>query len=207
MKFVIFVEGPTEAKVLPPFLKRWLDPQLPHPVGVKPVKFEGWSDYNEGIGKKAALNLNGDVGADVIAGIGILDLHGPTIFPDGTRAAKDRCKWAREYFEDKVRHPRFRQHFAVHETEAWLLADPTIFPHEVRKALPGTAAHPETVNFDEPPAKLLDRLYRAKVHKGYGKILDGVGLFQRLNPVVAAQKCPGLKTLLHDMLTLARAAL
>ena len=35
MKFILFVEGRTEHKAIPSFLKRWLDPQLSKPVGVK----------------------------------------------------------------------------------------------------------------------------------------------------------------------------
>ena len=35
MKFVLFVEGYTEDKALPKFLKRWLDPRLGKPVGIK----------------------------------------------------------------------------------------------------------------------------------------------------------------------------
>jgi len=41
MKFVLFVEGPTERLSLPSFLKRWLDARLNQPVGIQPVKFEG----------------------------------------------------------------------------------------------------------------------------------------------------------------------
>lgn len=45
MKIVLFVEGYTEKKALPDFLKRWLDFRLPAPVGIKTVRFEGWSEY------------------------------------------------------------------------------------------------------------------------------------------------------------------
>ncbi len=41
MKFVLFVEGHTEKAAVGPFLKRWLDPQLSSPVGIKTVRFEG----------------------------------------------------------------------------------------------------------------------------------------------------------------------
>jgi hypothetical protein len=81
VKFILFVEGPTEKAVLPDFLKHWLDPQLAEPVGVRPVLFNGWSDYVRGISSKANLNLSGKSGADVIAGIGLLDLYGPTFYP------------------------------------------------------------------------------------------------------------------------------
>lgn len=44
MKFVLFLEGHTEKNALAPFLKRWLDPQLPEPVGLQTVCFEGCAD-------------------------------------------------------------------------------------------------------------------------------------------------------------------
>ncbi|WP_104984498.1 DUF4276 family protein [Sorangium cellulosum] len=74
---------------------------------------------------------------------------------------------------------------------------------EVRAALPGKCAHPETVNFDTPPAKLLERLYRDKLKRGYKKVIDGTNLFRALDPDVAYGKCPYLKLLLDDMLALA----
>jgi hypothetical protein len=40
VNFALFVEGPTE-RAIPAFIKRWLDPRLTRPVGVKPVRFHG----------------------------------------------------------------------------------------------------------------------------------------------------------------------
>lgn len=204
MKFVLFVEGHTEKKALPQFLKRWLDPQLPAAVGIKPVRFEGWHDYYDSISKKVSLNLSGRAGADAIAGIGLLDLYGPTFYPANKISAADRYDWAKSEIERRVGNPKFKQHFGIHETEAWLLAEPAILPAEVRKALPGVSATPERVNFDEPPAKLLDRLYRKRLSRPYKKVIDGADLFGRLDPETAHQKCPYLKLMLDDMLHLAR---
>jgi hypothetical protein len=74
MKLVLFVEGHTEEEALPSFLKRWLDPQLPQPIGIKTVRFEGWRDYYGEIAKKVQLHLSGKSGADVVGAIGLLDL-------------------------------------------------------------------------------------------------------------------------------------
>lgn len=207
MKFVLFVEGYTERKALPEFLKRYLDAQLPRKVGIKVVRFEGWSHYHDDIAKKVALNLGGKVGDDVIAGIGLLDLYGPTFYPDDKTTPVARYEWAKAWLEKKVGHPRFRQHFAVHETEAWLLAEPRILPGAVSKALPGKCNQPESVNFNEPPAKLLERLYKEKLGKSYKKVIDGANLFAELSPDVAQTKCPYLRRLLQDMLMLAQAAM
>lgn len=203
MKFLLFVEGSTE-RALPDFFRSWLDSRLSQRVGIKPVCFEGWHDYYDGIVRKVEQSLSGKSGADVIGAIGLLDLYGPTFYPQDQKGASERYAWAKQHLEKKVGHPRFRQHFAVHETEAWLLANPEIFPDQVRKALPGK--RPEDVNFDEPPAKLLDRLYRAKLGKRYKKVIDGANLFQDLRPEIAAEKCHSLQALLNDMLQLAHAS-
>jgi hypothetical protein len=207
MKFILFVEGHTEKKALPDFLKRWLDVRLPQKVGIKVVRFEGWRDYNDEIAKKVELNLGGKAGADAIAGIGLLDLYGPTFYPPNKTAAAERYEWGKNMFEEKVGHTKFRQHFSVHETEAWLLADPDILPSAVAKALPGKSRQPESVNFNEPPAKLLERLYKEKLDKPYKKLIDGANLFAKLSPDVAQAKCPYLGRLLQDMLTLAQQAM
>lgn len=203
MKIVLFVEGRTEM-ALSGFFKRWLDARLPQRIGVKTVRFTGWRDYYDEIATKVELNLSGKAGADVVAGIGLLDLYGPEFYPKGTAAAADRYSWAKKHLEEKVGHPRFRQHFAVHETEAWLLAAPEILPREVRAALPGRSARPEEVNFDEPPAKLLSRLYREKLSRSYKKVIDGAELFRALPPEQASDRCPHLQILLKEMIELAQ---
>jgi hypothetical protein len=86
-----------------------------------------------------------------------------------------RHDWARRYIEQDVNNDRFRQFFAVHETEAWLLSDATIFPDAVRKVFP--ARRPEEVNFNEPPSYFLDKIYRDRLKKSYKKVIDGRNLF------------------------------
>jgi hypothetical protein len=91
----------------------------------------------------------------------------------------------------------------VHEVEAWLLSQPELFPSEVRKALPGTIAQPEGVNFQQPPSKLLQRLFKDKLKQTYKKVTHGKNLFDNLDPSVAYNKCPNLRELLDEMLRLA----
>ena len=72
MKIVLFVEGGTE-KELPPFLKRWLDPQLPQQkqIGIQAVSFEGVNHFLENVSIKANLHLASE---DTVAIFGLLDL-------------------------------------------------------------------------------------------------------------------------------------
>jgi hypothetical protein len=206
MRFVLFVEGYTE-KAIPSFLKRWLDPRLPQPVGIKAVRFDGWHELVDDVEKHARLYLDTPGHEDVIAVVSLLDLYGPTIYPDAAASAVERERWGRTHFQGKIAHPKFRHFFAVHETEAWLLSQPSIFPAEVRNLLPKRAANPEGVNFDEPPAYLLDRLYKAATRRGYKKVTHGMQLFGKLNPEEAYQKCPYLRNMLDEMLALAKAAM
>lgn len=93
-----------------------------------------------------------------------------------------------------------------HEFEAWILGQPEKLPRNVRDALPGTAEFSEKVDFDQPPAKLLNQLYRDRLRQRYRKPIDGKLLFEKLDPEVVVGKCPYLKAMLSDMLSLAKAA-
>lgn len=203
MKFLLFCEGKTEREALPMFLKRWLDTRLSKPVGIKPVQFGGWKDLYTDAKKKANLRLRED---DVIAVISLLDLYGPTFYPSHKITAGDRYAWAKKHIEDRVEHEKFHQFFAVHEVEAWLLSEPHLFPNDVSKGFPGRTTNPETVNFDQPPAKLLNRLYREKGRRTYKKVTHGKELFDRLDPETVRIKCPRFAEMLDVMLRLAQEA-
>ena len=206
MRFVLFVEGHTERMAIPAFLKRWLDPRTSQPVGIRPVRFNGWAQMMKEMPKKAVMYLNGPTAHEIIAVIGLLDLYGPTIYPQDLKSAEERLSWAVEELQDSVEQARFRVFFAVHEVEAWLLSDPGLFPSPIASALAGKARHPEEVNFDHPPSELLDRLYREKTGHTYKKVTHGKELFDRLDPNLAYGKCPRLKAMLDEMLNMAKAA-
>lgn len=204
MKFALFVEGDTERGALPSFLKRWLDPKLSHPVGVEPVRFSGSSEYLKSFAQRARRDLDLDSG-HLIAVIGLLDLYGARLpFPPNLTTG-GKSAWAKVELERRVGDSRFCQHFAVHETEAWLLSDPNVFPASVRTRIQEFAYQPESVNFQQPPSKLLQALYKAG-RRDYKKITDGSTLFGKLTPDLAYAKCPHLALLLDDMLSLAKAA-
>ena len=203
MKFVLFVEGHTEKTGLPSFLKRWLDPRLPEPVGIQAVRFEGWQEFRKKIRTKAHMHLEGPAKEKIIAAIGLLDLYGPTFYPSLLHSADERCNWAVQHLQGQVSHPKFRMFFAVHELEAWILSQPLLLPPEVSGSLSAKVENPEAVNFVEPPAKLLDRLYRKKLGRHYKKRVYGTELLKRADPRVACDECPHLKEMLDEMLRLA----
>ncbi len=206
MKFILFVEGDTEKKALSPFLKKWLDPQLPQPIKIEHEYFQGWSELVKDAADKAKFHLNGPKKKEIIAVISLLDLYGPTFYPSHLFASDERYNWAKKFMEDEVNHPKFFQFFAVHEVEAWLLSDPKLFPLEIQKALSAIKS-PETVNFNEPPAKLLEKLYPLHTRRKYKKVTHGKELFSKLDPQLAYAKCPKLKLLMDKLLELAQAAI
>jgi len=204
MKFKLFVEGYTEQKAIPAFLKRWLDARLEKRVGIQAIRFEGWQELVKDSPTKAWMYLDGSDKKEIIGVIALLDLYGPTIYPEDKTTALDRYQWAKNYLENQVRHPKFRQFFAIHEVEAWLLSDPNLFTRGIRQALPTKS--PEEINFNEPPAKLLERLYKQHTKRSYKKVTYGRELFSRLDPNMAYSKCPRLKAMLDEMLQMAKQA-
>ena len=202
---MLMVEGYTEKhrEAVGAFLKRWLDARLEQPVGIATVRFDGWQALVANAPKRAHFYLEqARDHAETIAVIGLIDLYGPTFYPKDVTSVKERYAWGKVYLEGQVAHPRFRQFFAVHETEAWLLSDLQRFTPEIRKALAEKVKNPETVNFDEPPAKLLDRVYMSLRKRHYDKVSEAKNHFPYLDPEVAAQKCPYLQQMLDELLAL-----
>jgi hypothetical protein len=205
MRFVLLVEGPTE-KAIAAFLKRWLDARLDPKVGIQTSKpAGGCCRWVEDMPKKANLYLSDPRAHDLIGVIGLLDLHGPG-HPPGVESSQDRLDWWTKKIEREVNNSRFRVFFAVHDIEAWLLSEPEIFPREVQIELADKIKDPERVDFDEPPAKLLQRIYRKVTGREYKKVTQGTELFRKLDPNVASSKCAQLKKMLDHMLDAATRA-
>ncbi|MGB2823207.1 MAG: DUF4276 family protein [Phycisphaerae bacterium] len=207
MRFFLFAEGRTEQMGLGDFLARWLNARLPQPVAVRVVKLGGRGNFQKAIAQKVAFHLARDTGGEVIAAVGLLDLYEGAAYPSDHTTAEDRYGWGVRHYEGLVGNERFRMFFAVHETEAWLLSDPGIFPSVVGEGIRSECATaPEAVDFDDPPAKRLRGVYRTALRKKYRKVVDGVRLFRKLDPQVAYDKCPYLKRMLDEILRLAREA-
>jgi hypothetical protein len=73
------------------------------------------------------MYLEGPSQKDIIGVIALLDLYDPTFYPKDKTTALERYHWAKEELERQVGHPKFRQFFAIHEVEAWLLSEPNLF--------------------------------------------------------------------------------
>jgi len=203
VRFEIISEGETEKDSVASFLKRWLDPRLSQPVGIRVSDEKGFPNVLRKISRKAKAKLAAPGNEDIIGVFGMIDLYGPE-FPNHVVTVAKRYEWFKTEVESEVNDERFRMHFAVHEVEAWLLSDQSIFPRPVQDVWPANLGPPEQVNFNEPPAKFLDKLYKQATRKTYKKTVNGKQLFGRLDVSVAMKACPYLKRMLEDMLTMAR---
>ena len=206
MRFVVFVEGYLERIALPAFLSNWLNSATTQRVGVNVIRFQGSGEFKNKLASAVRRHLNGPSNFDLIAAIGILDLYGVNYYPGHVSTVQERYDWLCQHFENEVDCAGFHMFSAVHELEAWILSQPEFLPAEVRRALPGRVQNPESVNFDNPPSKLLQRLYSEKLGRDYKKIVDGSNLFSQLDPAVARNRCPYLKKMMNKLLSLAKAA-
>lgn len=199
MRLLLYVEGHMEEAALPDFFRRWL---LGHGLDleIKAVRFEGVGGYKRDFSKRAKRDLSGGY---VLGIVGLIDLYGSKLsYPAGS--LEEKYSWGKNELEQRVGHQRFRQHFAVHETEAWLLSGENLFSEAIDVRLPKTP--PEGINFQNPPAKRLQELYSTHFDRNYGKRTDGPELFLKLDPALAYARCPHLKLLLDDILALAKGA-
>ena len=206
MKFVVFVEGHTEQSALPAFLHRAVNARLSTRVGVDIVRFKGWGNYEKQVSEAVRRQLTRPTGKKLIAVIGLIDFYGPRFLPSREGVA-ERAAIGKAHIESLVNDDNFRHHFAVHETEAWLLADPAIHDRRVRASLSRYATHPEAVNDENPPSRVLEAIYRQHLKQRYQKRLHGGRLFQALDPDKVYACCPHFSRLIDDMIVLAEAAL
>lgn len=208
MKFILFVEGATEKRGAVQLIGKYLSSKLePVSVGIKPIDLKGSGNFFKEISRKARLHLKGPDGERIIAAIGLLDLYGAGFIPEDLPSCQERYRWGKDKIEGMVSHRKFRMFFAVHEVEAWILSQPSVLPFSLGRSAEQSFAKPEDVDFDEPPAKLLKKLYAQARKGGYKKTVDGEQLFSKLDPEAVFDKCPYFRAMIEEMLTLARNAL
>ena len=200
MRFVLFAEGKTEHAVRH-LIGRWIEAKTGKRVAVRIVVFRGNADYLATITRKVHVQLDSPVNHDAI-GVGLLDLYGlPIRGLKGLPDVDSRYHHAKRGVEQKVKHKRFHQFFAVHETEAWLLGDPECLPSDIRSKLHDCFDRPETVDMDDPPSARIKRAYLQTMPKSYKKAIMGPRWFDKLDIERATERCPYLKGLLDSLVS------
>lgn len=198
MRVVLLVEGDTEKRSVPHLLRRALEGRGVPNIGVDAVSCVGSANVIAGLPDQVRRIFNGPRRGDVAAIVCLLDVKG---LPEALRrgSVDESCEAVRRHVVASVSDRRVRAHFAVHEVEAWILGDEEVLPAPVRDALPNRARHPERVNDQEPPSKLLGRLYRRHVLRDYKKIVDGTHLLSKADPARIENTCPHFKALIDDL--------
>lgn len=135
---------------------------------------------------------------------GLMDLYGTVIpYPAGLHVPEARAEYLQNHLKRLVPEtyrPHFHPHVAVHELEAWLLADESGLIGRLRHSVPPWP-NPEKVNFDKPPAAHVNELFRRHLKMTYGKAVDGGRLFGKINPDIVMNKCPHFKLFIDDLMT------
>lgn len=170
-------------------------------IRIDAVRFHGIGDYLNDVRQKVELYIRQGQANFIF---GLVDLYGlpsEELGLSNCGSVAERFKSARAQIRKLIPTEcasQFRQHFAVHEVEAWLLAYPEAFPKDVRNRLP--KRDPETVNLNDHPSKLLRRLMGGR----YKKTVFAYSVLSKVDPQQAIYKCPYLKLFVDDLLQVAR---
>lgn len=116
----------------------------------------------------------------------------------------ERVEWLRSNVPELVEvqfRGRFHLHVAVHEVEAWMLADHAALAKRLKYYSVGEWNQPERVNDDKPPAAVINELFRRHHPRkaAYHKTKDGVPLLESLGFAKVYEKCPHFKRMVDDM--------
>lgn len=202
----IYCEGETDKHILSFLLDHFQSELRP---GKSPVALRvhplGGSKYLTDIGKVVTNRIV--VEQDPVV-FGLIDFYGLiNRFPKVAKWEGDPLPQRLEYITNQVKQripaayrPQFHQHFAVHDIEAWLLADEG--PLQAMFGRPGVGPwhRPETVNLSKPPSAVLAELYRLKGREAYIKSVNGPSLLSKASPKAILDKCPYFKMLIDDLM-------
>jgi hypothetical protein len=177
-KIVVLCEGDTEELALRYFIGRQWQADGLSRVGLKGIDLGG---KPQDVGKYAMRYLGE---RETLAVFTLTDLQGTTLIQhkpsdDLERKVSRMREWLRAQIED-ADSSRFFPHVCVHQTEAWILAE----GHALATRLRDPALKPdigaESKNFENPPSKRLNDLFRHRGRPGYHKIIDGRPLFEKM---------------------------
>ena len=190
MKIVVMAEGDTE-QALGRHLKQFLDqraaiegqPRLR--LVTKPTITTKTSTLQR------LLRHEFQSGADRV--VGLID-----VYPDFRNATE-----AKAALTTAANDSRFIAHAAQFDVEAWLLPYWDDICHRIRVSQKRPAAHPESVNSQNPPAYRLKALYRkAEPSRKYDKVIEMYQIMQGKDLTVSANDCPEFKAFLNTLLIL-----
>jgi hypothetical protein len=116
---------------------------------------------------------------------------------------QEKVNWLKTEIPRRCIAPEYRAkfhiHISVYEIEALMFADPNRIARMLKVNSIGEFHHPEKINDVNPPAKLLNELFRQHLKRRYGKTTDGVSLLRELNFDLVYKQCPNFKIFVDDL--------
>ncbi len=195
VQIAILVEGGTE-KAFFPILREFLATRLTGRMPkLDPVPYDGRIPKGDRLSRRVTNLLRGSNAADAV--VAITDIYtGSDDFSDADDAKAKMRAWVGD-------EPRFYPHVALHDFEAWLLPFWPVIQELAgsNRVIPGN--HPETVNHQKPPARVLAEVFRTGSRaRAYVKTRDALRILRNKDLRVAADACPELRSFLNTILTL-----
>lgn len=204
-RIVLLCEGETETLATQRFLRPQFEVDGLKPIALHPINLKGK------LGDIGDYTLRYRTDRRVAAVFTMIDLYGmklPTFSP-GT-SLENKVSTARAWLREQIRDVDpdfFHPHVCVHELEAWFLAE--------GKALGKRLKHPklrpdrqsERKNFENPPTKRVNELFRKHLKHEYRKIADGGPLLSELSHDAVIEACEYYREFYEDLTAVARGAL
>ncbi len=200
-RIVVLCEGDTEERALQQFIgRRWRAEGLGH-VGLQGINLGG---KLQDIGKYTVRYLGE---TEILAVFTLLDLQGMTYVKHGVSDGLElKINRVRKWLRDQAKSAdgsRFRAHVCVHQIEAWILAEGHTLAARLNANLEPDA-EAESKNFQNPPAKRLNDLFRLHAGRSYRKIIDGTRLFAKMEFEPVYKSCQYFREFYDDLKTAAR---
>jgi len=188
----VYVEGPSDKLGLEALLRNEIRDWRQRGIGLRLLPLGGKGNVLGEIGRRTRLALATNHADHIFA---LIDLY------PGHVDAESLRQELRQRVEPQW-HARFHAHVAVHDFEAWVLAN----KEQLSKRLGVATLHgfnsPETVNDQKPPAERLKELF-IRHKRTYQKEVDGPAILRRTTPAVISDQCPNFQLFYKDLLTCA----
>ena len=182
--------------LLIPFLKRsgWAGT-------LQPKNMRGSGHFLSKIARAVERSLQPEEKVDYV--FGLLDLHGVGLsYPREVTSRDQKAEYLKKHLRELVSFSyrgRFHPHVAVHELEAWVLADDGALRDYLKQPMQPWPT-PEAVNFDSPPVRHLKDLFMRHKRVAYGKAVHGKRLFEMIDPRIVMNKCHHFKLFVDDLM-------
>lgn len=192
MTIRVYTEGEAEEKALGPLLRRELEALRDCRWRIETRCVPGKERLLKQIAKRVRLAVETD-GVDAV--FALVDFH-----PDTRPLEELKAEMGRHV--DKDHRGRFHPHVAVHDLEAWILADHGPLQRRLHTALKGWDS-PESVDMLKPPKRHINELFLSHIRHAYKETIDAPKLLGQADTNLIARKCPHFKAFRDDLLSVA----